>query len=98
MSASKSNIIIFNPDSWRGDVIAHLGNKAAHTPNLDNFIKNDAASFRNTFCQSQICTPSRCSFMTGWYPHVRGHRTMYHMLQNDEPFLLKILKDKNFYI
>ena len=23
--------------------------------------------------------------MTGWYPHVRGHRTMHHMLQPDEP-------------
>ena len=20
--------------------------------------------------------------MTGWYPHVRGHRTMFHMLRN----------------
>ena len=82
MENKHPNIIIFNPDSWWGDVISHLGNKAAYTPNLYQFFKN-AASFKNAFCQSPICTPSRCSFMTGWYPHIRGHRTMYHMLQKD---------------
>ncbi|MEZ4610162.1 MAG: hypothetical protein R2838_07920 [Caldilineaceae bacterium] len=30
--------------------------------------------------QHTVCTPSRCSFMTGWYPHVRGHRTLWHLL------------------
>ena len=55
-------------------------------------------SFANTYCQNPVCTPSRCSFMTGWYPHVRGHRTMFHMLQPDEPNLLKTLKDAGYYV
>ena len=76
------HIIIFNPDQWRGDVMGHLGNPAAVTPNLDHIIEHDAVSFRHAFCQNPVCTPSRCSFMTGWYPHVRGHRTMFHMLQS----------------
>ena len=92
------HIIIFNPDQWRGDVMCHLGNRAAVTPNLDEIIKDDAVSFRQAFCQNPVCTPSRCSFMTGWYPHVRGHRTMFHMLQPDEPVLLKILKDAGYFV
>jgi arylsulfatase A-like enzyme len=36
--------------------------------------------------------------MTGWYPHVRGHRTMYHMLRKDEPCLLKTLKDEGYFV
>lgn len=36
--------------------------------------------------------------MTGWYPHVRGHRTMHHMLRPDEPMLLKILKDGGYHV
>ncbi len=95
---SQPHIIIFNPDQWRGDVMGHLGNPAAVTPNLDQIIEHDAVSFRHAFCQNPVCTPSRCSFMTGWYPHVRGHRTMFHMLQPDEPVLLKYLKDSGYHV
>ncbi|MCB9458677.1 MAG: sulfatase-like hydrolase/transferase [Anaerolineaceae bacterium] len=96
--SSKPHIVIFNPDQWRGDVIGHVGNPVAVTPVLDQFIEQDAVSFQNAFCQNPVCTPSRCSFMTGWYPHVRGHRTMFHMLQPDEPELLKILKDNGYFV
>jgi arylsulfatase A-like enzyme len=96
----KPNIIIFNVDQWRGDVLGHLGNPAAVTPNLDKIVENDAVSFSNTFCQNPVCTPSRCSFMTGWYPHVRGHRTMHHMLHLDkgETNLMRILKENGYFI
>lgn len=96
----KPNILIFNPDQWRGDVLGHLGNPAAITPNLDALVKKDGVSFSNAFCQNTVCTPSRCSFMTGWYPHVKGHRTMHHMLhlERGEPNLLKILREEGYYI
>jgi arylsulfatase A-like enzyme len=92
------NLLIFNPDQWRGDVLGHLGNPAAVTPHLDRLVAGEAVSFRSAFCQNTVCTPSRCSFMTGWYPHVRGHRTMHHMLQPDEPCLLKSLKDAGYFV
>ncbi len=98
--SERPNILIFNPDQWRGDVLGHVGNPAAITPNLDDLVKTDAVSFTNSYCQNPVCTPSRCSFMTGWYPHVRGHRTMYHMLhaERGEPNLLKILKDEGYFV
>lgn len=98
--SEKPHIIIFNVDQWRGDVLGHLGNPAAETPHLDQLVKDEAVSFSNAFCQNPVCTPSRCSFMTGWYPHVRGHRTMYHMLHlnRGEPNLLKILKDNGYFV
>ncbi len=91
------NILIFNPDQMRADSLAHFGNPAAITPNLDKFLE-DGVSFRNAFCQNPVCVPSRCSFLTGWYPHVRGHRTMSHMLQKDEPVLFKYLRDQGYYV
>lgn len=96
----KPHIIIFNVDQWRGDVLGHLGNPAAETPNLDQLVKKDAVSFSNAFCQNPVCTPSRCSFMTGWYSHVRGHRTMNHMLHSErgEPNLLRILKENGYFV
>ena len=100
MSSRRPHIIIFNPDQWRGDVMGHVGNPAAVTPNLDRLVETDAVSFRNAFCQNPVCTPSRCSFMTGWYPHVRGHRTMYHMLHHEhgDPNLLRILRDNGYFV
>ena len=98
--AKKPHILIFNPDQWRGDVLGHTGNPAAITPNLDRLAKKEGISFSNTFIQNPVCTPSRCSFMTGWYPHVRGHRTMHHMLriQHDESNMLKVLKDNGYFV
>ena len=96
--SARPNIVIFNPDQWRGDVLGHMGNPAAVTPNLDRMTETDGVSFRWAFCQNPVSTPSRCSFMTGWYPHVRGHRTMHHMLRRGEPVLLKTLRDGGYFV
>ncbi len=96
----RPNIVIFNPDQWRGDMLGHTGGPAGISPNLDRAVAEDHVSFRWAFCQNPVCTPSRCSFMTGWYPHVRGHRTMHHMLRvhEGEPVLLKTLKDAGYHV
>lgn len=94
----KPNIIIFNPDQMRADSLHHLGNPASITPTLDQMAAADSVSFRNAFCQNPVCVPSRCSFMTGLYPHVHGHRTMGHLLHAEEPSLLKELKDAGYYV
>jgi len=94
----RPHILIFNPDQWRGDVMGHMSDPAAVTPNLDRAVETDFVSFRNAFCQNPVCTPSRCSFMTGWYPHVHGHRTMYHMLRTHEPVMLKTLRENGYFV
>jgi arylsulfatase A-like enzyme len=94
----RPHILIFNPDQWRTDVLGHMGNPAAYTPVLDSIVQTEGVSFRNAFCQNTVCTPSRCSFMSGWYPHVRGHRTMFHMMRPDEPVLLRTLKENGYFV
>jgi arylsulfatase A-like enzyme len=100
MPERRPHIIIFNPDQWRGDALGHMHNPAALTPNLDRLATAEGVSFRNAFCQNTVCTPSRCSFMTGWYPHVRGHRTMFHMLhpEQGDPFLLDVLRAAGYHV
>ncbi len=98
MSSKQPHIILFNPDQWRGDVLGHMGNPAAVTPNLDAFAQTDAVSFRHAYCQNPVCVPSRCSFMSGWYPHVHGHRTMYYSMHKDDPVLLRTLKNHGYHV
>lgn len=94
----RPNIVIFNPDQMRNDALAHMGNPASLTPFLDEFAQTDAVSFRNAFCQNPVCAPSRCSFLTGLYPHVRGHRTMSHLLRPGEPSLFSELKEAGYHV
>jgi len=92
------NLVLFVTDEWRGDVLGHVGNPGAKTPVLDRMVEEDGVSFSSAYCQNPVCTPSRCAFMSGWYPHVRGHRTLYHMLQADEPNLLEVLKSAGYQV
>lgn len=94
----RPNILIFNPDQFRADALAHLGNPACRTPNLDRLARQEGVSFARAFCQNPVCTPSRCSFMSGWYPHTAGHRTMHYMLHEQEPVLLEILKKEGYFV
>lgn len=92
------HIIIFNPDEMRADAMAHLGNPAAITPNLDALAKNEAVSFSRAYCQNPVCVPSRCSFFTGLYPHTRGHRTMAYLLHPEEETLFSELRRGGYYV
>ena len=94
----RPHIIIFNPDEMRWDTMGHMGNPAAQTPFLDWFAAEDAVSFRNAVCQNPVCVPSRCSFFTGLYPHVRGHRTMAHLLRPGESSLFSELKSNGYHV
>ncbi len=96
--AKRPHIIIFNPDEMRADTLAHLGNPAAITPHLDDFAKRDAVSFAQAHCQNPVCVPSRCSFFTGLYPHVHGHRTMQYLLRPGESSLFDELRESGYYV
>ena len=96
----RPDLLIFVADQWRGDVLGHVGNPAALTPNLDRLVGHDAVSFTQTHCQSTICTPSRASLMSGRYPHVHGRRTIDFMLRPERghPLLLATLKQHGYHV
>ncbi len=73
MTDKRPNILWFCADQQRSDTVGALGNPYVRTPTLDRLV-GDGVAFRNAYCQSPICTPSRASFMTGMYPS-RLHNT-----------------------
>lgn len=85
------NIIYFNPDQMRADALGCYGNSLVKTPNFDR-LAAQGVRFDQCHVQHTVCSPSRCSFMTGWYPHTRGHRSLWHLLQPEEPNTLRYLK------
>lgn len=93
--ADRPNFLLFMPDQLRADAVGAFGNPVAHTPNIDALAARGTA-FRQAFSQSSVCSPSRVSIFTGWYPHVSGHRTLTNLLKPWEPNLLKMLKDAGY--
>lgn len=87
----KPNLLIFMPDQLRAESIGCYGHPLVQTPHVDR-LAAEGVRFENCICQYPVCTASRCSMFTGWYPHVRGHRSVYYLLRPDEPNLLRSLK------
>lgn len=97
MLTKKPNIVIVVPEQWRGDAVGCAGHPVVKTPNLDR-LAEEGLYFSRAFTTNPICVPSRCSLLTGWYPHTRGHRTQRYLLGIDEPNLLRYLKSQGYTI
>jgi arylsulfatase K len=64
----RPNIIIIESDSMDGRVMGCGGHPAAHTPNLDRLAARGVL-FKNTYCNSPQCCPSRSSMWGGKHTH-----------------------------
>lgn len=66
IDTAKPNILFISIDDLRPALSAY-GDTIAITPNLDH-LANEGMTFRQMFCQSAVCAPSRASLMTGLRP------------------------------
>lgn len=83
------------PETLRAESVACYGHPLVKTPNLDR-LAGQGVRFTQCHVQNTVCGPSRCSLMTGWPVHVRGHRSLYYFLRPDEPNLLRYLKQNGY--
>ena len=67
MERARPNILWYCTDQQRFDTIGALGNPHVITPTIDGLVARGVA-FTRAYTQSPICTPSRASFLTGYYP------------------------------
>lgn len=67
-SAPRPNILLVIADDWSWPHAGAYGAKWLKTPHFDGVAKSGAL-FRNAFCVSPSCSPSRASILTGKYVH-----------------------------
>ncbi|MCD6519712.1 MAG: sulfatase-like hydrolase/transferase, partial [Anaerolineae bacterium] len=91
------NFIFFFPDEMRAESVSCYGHPLVKMPNYDR-LAAEGVRFDQCHVQHPVCSPSRCSLMTGWYPHVAGHRTLWHLLRPHEPSLFRYLKEAGYHI
>ena len=71
MSRVKPHILLITCDELRKDALSCYGNRVIHTPNLDALAAS-GTTFTRAYSNSPWCLPSRCSLVTGLYPHNNG--------------------------
>lgn len=91
------NFIFINPDEMRADSLGCYDHPVVQTPNFDR-LAEEGVRFDQCHTPHTVCSPARCSFLTGWHPHVRGHRSLWHLLEPEEPNLFKYLSDNGYEI
>ncbi|RPF48997.1 choline-sulfatase [Hydrogenoanaerobacterium saccharovorans] len=89
------NFVFFFPDEMSASSVSCYGNSHVQTPNMDK-IASEGVRFEHCIVQNPVCSPSRCSMMTGTYVHNHGHRTLWHLLQPEEPSLFRYLKNSGY--
>lgn len=61
------NIVFICSDQHSGRILGANGHREIRTPHLDR-LASLGVNFRNAYCGSPVCVPSRAGFMTGMYP------------------------------
>jgi arylsulfatase A-like enzyme len=75
MNNQRPNIVFIFADDWGWGDLGCYGHKELKTPNLDKLAAN-GSRFNRFYVTSGVCSPSRCSVVTGHYPArhmVHGH-------------------------
>lgn len=93
----RPNLLLFMTDQQRADSVGAFGSAHARTPHIDALAAR-GVRFTDAYGQHSACSQSRISMMTGWYPHVAGHRTLDFLLQPWEPNVLATLREAGCFV
>lgn len=96
LAQTKPNFVFIIADDVSFNDIGCYGNKVVKTPNIDR-LAAEGLRFTNAFLTASSCSPSRCSIISGKYPHCNGAAELHTPLPpNEIPFPL-LLREKGYY-
>lgn len=91
----RPNILLIMADQLRFDALGCYGNAQIHTPNIDALAMN-GSTFDGHFIQNPVCSPSRCSILTGRYPKNHGTRDNGIPLRDEEITFPQVLRENGY--
>lgn len=97
-SQGKPNFVFIIADDVSWNDIGCYGNDVVKTPNIDR-LAQEGLRFTNAFLTASSCSPSRCSIISGKYPHSDGAAELHTPLPEKEVRSLYplLLKENNYY-
>jgi N-sulfoglucosamine sulfohydrolase len=82
--AGPRNVVLIVTDD-QGLVAGCYGNRVIKTPNLDA-LAADGTRFKNAFCTTSSCSPSRSVILTGMFNHANGMYGLEHDYHHFQSF------------
>lgn len=64
----RPNVVVILTDDQRWDALGVAGHPHLKTPHIDR-LAAEGVYFRNAFCTTSLCSPSRASILSGLYAH-----------------------------
>jgi len=91
-AGSRPNVLFILTDDQRWDCIGLAPGSRVRTPNIDR-IGREGVYFRNAFCTTSLCSPSRASILSGLYAHAHGVSNNFTEYPVDMPTWPRALHD-----
>ncbi len=89
-AADQPNLLFLWTDEQRADTFAAYGNERFRMPVL-NRLARESVVFERNYVTQPVCTPSRCSIMTGLWPHQSGCLNNNIALRKETPALPELM-------
>ncbi len=93
---ARPNVIVFIADDMAVDDCGAYGHPHIRTPHIDALAR-DGMRFTNAFLTTSSCSPSRCSILTGRYPHATGAHQLHLPLPGDRVTFVERLKQSGYF-
>lgn len=93
---ARPNFVFFLADDVSAEDIGCYGHPSIQTPNIDR-LAGMGMRFENAILTTSSCSPSRCSMITGRFPHNTGAPELHTPLPKGQPLFPKLLKDAGYY-
>jgi arylsulfatase A-like enzyme len=91
----RPNVVFVLTDDQRWDTISLNERSQVKTQNIDRLGK-EGVYFRNSFCTTSLCSPSRASILSGLYAHSHGVLNNFTEYPNDLPSFPRALQKDGY--
>jgi arylsulfatase A-like enzyme len=100
MTDRPKNLLFIWTDEQRPDTICAYGDRLAGAPRIDtphlDRLAAQSVLFEQAYCTQPVCSPSRASVLTGYYPHAHGVMQNNVALPADVPTLAERLRPAGY--
>lgn len=97
--AARPNVVLIITDDQRYDAFSASGYPGIlsflQTPNMDR-LTAEGMHFRNAFCTTSLCSPSRASILSGQYVHTHGVNSLMGELKPGCRIFPQLLKEAGY--
>ncbi len=94
--AERPNVILFIADDVSDEDLGCYGHPTVKTPNIDH-LAGGGLRFTNAYLTTSSCSPSRCSLITGRYPHNTGAPELHTRLPDEQIRFPELLRQAGYH-